>query len=230
MTQAATLTPVPKAGDSAPNRASPVPPTVCPGCGKLEMVELADHRLKCPGCSLVVEAIFFNPVEMLVPQAELALPEYAACINHPQKKATAVCAGTGSFICPLCAVELKGKTYSVQYLDSEAGKQQTDELAPRYLQRPDRKVPGVLLVLLIPYVDAFIFLPFPLWAIYCYVQSAAAFKMRRENRIYAQLVGRGSIISGIVIVSIVLVLWLVMAIAMGFVMYQRLHVGKAVHS
>ena len=89
----------------------------CPGCGSL--LSLAQPgSTRCPRCGWKGEVYTFSPKAVEVSAAETALPDEATCIHHPSKKATAVCAGTGDYICSLCAIEVDGQTYSAQYIDS----------------------------------------------------------------------------------------------------------------
>ena len=96
-------------------------PFSCPGCSNI-LDTVGQVRLRCPICKWVGDVYLFTPKVLDIEPAKLALPDDAACLHHPRKKAVAVCAGTGDYICSLCAVELNGQTYSANYLEG-AGKQ-----------------------------------------------------------------------------------------------------------
>ena len=203
-------------------RILPCPGNQCRG----SLNPAANGTFHCDTCRMQVNAELFNPVTPVIQSPELAMSEDATCVYHPQKKAVTVCQGTGNFICALCAVEVKGKTYSVQYLESNAGKKAADEMISRYLPRPDRVVNNILVALFIPYAGAVVCILFPLWAVYGYLQCGKMAKMRRENVLYHDLVGKGRIITGAILLSIVLTGWLVLAVAMIF--FGHFHGGITV--
>ncbi len=195
--------------------ATPVRLLSCPGnaCRGL-LHQAANGTFHCDTCRLEVNAELFNPIAPAFASPELAMSDDATCVYHPQKKAVTVCQGTGNFICSLCAVEIKGKTYSVQYLENPAGKKVADDWITRYLPRPDRVVSNILVALFIPYADMVVIILFPLWALYGYAQCAKIAKMRRENPLYHDLVGKGRIVIGVVLLSLVLVGWLILAVTL----------------
>src|SRR5580658_2840979 len=91
---------------------------VCPRCGlALAADKPAQPSIACTRCNWTGEAYHFWRLPADVTSAEAALPEDAVCIHHPRKKAVAVCAGTGDYVCSLCAIELNGQTYSAEYLN-----------------------------------------------------------------------------------------------------------------
>lgn len=180
----------------------------CPRCRGGRLIAQSNGEFVCDYHGHVVNVERFHPIAPAVQAAELALPEDATCIYHPQKKAVAVCEGTGNFICALCAAEVKGKTYSVQFLESKAGKKQMEENLSRYLPRPDRVIVNIGVAIFIPYVNALVVLPFPIWAAYGYYQCRQIAKFRRENALYGNVVGGGSVIFGAILISLLLALWI----------------------
>ena len=88
--------------------ATPVTSFECPGCGE-ELAGEQGGRSRCPLCGWQGEAYLFRPLAVKVERAKEALPEDAVCAHHPTKQAVEVCAGTGDYICSLCAVKLEGK-------------------------------------------------------------------------------------------------------------------------
>ena len=193
-------------------RILPCPRDLCRGT----MTPAIGGTFLCDICRLEVKAELFNTIAPVIHAPEIATSEDATCVYHPHKKAVTVCQGTGNFICALCAVEVKGKTYSVQYLESKAGKKAADEMANRYLPRPDRVVTNLFVALFIPYANAVVFILFPLWAVYGYLQCGKMAKMRREDALYHDLIGSARIVTAAVLISIVLVGWLALAAAMLF--------------
>ena len=204
MTQATT--------SSSPPRLIPCPGDQCRG----SLAAAANGTFHCDICRLRANGEIFNPVAPAIHGPELAMSEDATCVYHPQKKAVTVCQGTGNFICALCAVEVRGKTYSVQYLESNAGKKAAEDIIIRHLPRPDRVVNNIFVALFIPYANAVVFILFPLWAVYGYLQCGKMAKMRRENALYHDLVGKGRIATGVILLSLILALWLGLALAMIF--------------
>ncbi len=203
-------------------RMLPCPRDVCRGT----MTPAIGGTFLCDICRLEVRAELFNTIAPVIHSPEIATNEDATCVYHPHKKAVTLCQGTGNFICALCAVEVKGKTYSVQYLESNAGKKAADEITNRYLARPDRVVANILIALFIPYADAVVFILFPLWAVYGYLQCGKMAKMRRENALYHDLIGTGRIVTSAVLISIVLVGWL--GLAVGILFFGHFHSGVSV--
>src|SRR4051812_44560983 len=119
-------------------QALPIDYFVCPGCS-VRLTPETSGATRCPHCKWRGDAYLFAPKPLDVSQAEMALPEDAACLHHPRKKATAVCAGTGDYICALCAVEIEGQTFSAAFLD-KGGKEKAKKAFDRTLPRPDRHV------------------------------------------------------------------------------------------
>lgn len=200
----------------------------CPGAScRGNMVLAVNDKVYCDTCRLQANAELFDPITPVIHSPELAMSEDALCVYHPNKKATTVCQGTGNFICALCAVEVKGKSYSVQYLESKAGKKAAEEIVSHFLPRPDRVVNNILIALFIPYADAVVFILFPLWAVYGYFQCGKMAKMRREDALYHELIGRGRIVTAAVLISVVLAGWLALAVTMFF--FGRFHGSVTVY-
>jgi hypothetical protein len=196
----------------------------CPSC-LTTLSSLAQGDTSCPRCGWKGEVFTFSPSELQIEAAEAALPDEATCINHPSKKATTVCAGTGDYICSLCAIEVKGQTYSAQYIDTTGA----DNLKAAFKQtysRPDRRINLFLISVLIPGVN-YVTVPFAfLWIPYCFVLYRRAMKMRREDPLFEQLMGT----SYVVIIPILLVLfaigWLVGAVSLIYVFTTGMHHGR----
>lgn len=185
------------------------------------MVAAANATFHCIRCRMQVSAELFNPVAPVIHRPELALSEHATCVYHPQKRAVTVCHGTGNFICALCAVEIKGKTYSAQYLETSAGKKAIDGVAGQFLPRPDRVVRNILVALFIPYINALVLALFPVAAIYGYVQCSKITDLRRQNVLYRELVGKWRIVIDTILLSLVLAGWLLLVLVMVVLILRR---------
>ena len=184
----------------------------CPTCSAM-LSTPAPGATACPRCGWAGEAYLFNPKPITAAAAEMALPDDAACLHHPSKRATAVCAGTGDYICSLCSVEIEGNTYSAQYLDA-GGRAKAAKAFDRKLPRPDRYIYTYLILLFVPYVN-FILIPFTfLWVPHAYILYRRALKERRENPLFARLMSKRDVIVLPTLVSIVAIAWLAGVIAL----------------
>ena len=170
----------------------------CPSCGMPlpATAETLVGRQVCGSCGKACYAGAFDPPPAVeVGQPVPVGPDDVACANHPNFAARHVCAGSGTYICDLCAVTLDGEVLAVQYLDG-AGKQKLDRRAATSLKRPDRLVTGMMAVSLLVF--------FPIWWLLTPVvwwQVAVHRRMLRENADYAEVVPRGS--SGRIVVAAV---------------------------
>ena len=124
--------------------ASAAPVGACPSCGASVPGDGTETR--CAACSWKGRVHRFDPPPpRATDQPRTALPDDVVCANHPTKAATAVCAGTGSYICALCAIEIDGETYSADFLATNAAPSATSRFE-RELKRPDKSQLLVLLV------------------------------------------------------------------------------------
>jgi len=139
-------------------------------------------EFQCPMCRATGEAYLFHPLTLQADESLEAMPEDATCIHHPAKQAVTQCAGTGDYVCALCAVEINGKTYSAQYMNTKAGKKNAAEAFDRYLERPDRAASTMLLLTLLFMILAPITIPA---AIYYYFKSRS---LRKKNPLYARVI------------------------------------------
>ena len=192
--------------------ATPVEVFACPGC-RTPLAPPGPGPTSCPHCQWRGEVYLFNAKALNVVAAETALPEDAACAHHPRKRATAVCAGTGDYICALCAVDLNGQTYSAQYLDA-GGKEKATQAFDRKLARPDVYVYTYLVCIFIPYVN-FVLIPFvPIWVPHAFVLYFRSLRMRRENPLFARLMSGTAVFLIPFLLVLVSVLWIVGLIAL----------------
>jgi hypothetical protein len=168
--------------------------------------------IECGMCRWKGELYVFDPLPVAVEHAEQALPEDSCCIHHPTKKAAAICAGTGDYICTLCAVELNGETYSAAYLDT-AGKEKIGKAFDRYLERPDNTIVTLLICCFIPYVNfvliptAFVWIPY---AVFLYFKCL---RMRRENPLFARVFGKARVVTIPILLGVFSLAWVGVVIA-----------------
>lgn len=149
---------------------------VCPNCGAPAPEDIGDFA-RCRSCGWRGVVYDCHPrVNDLTPAEAAGLLD-AACAHHPGKKAIAVCAGSGDYICSLCRVEMDGRDYSVQYLDREGQSLAARAFAP-LLPRPDRLVCLMLVLSLI--VPMFL----PVGAIAATVFLYRHLRLPRENDLY----------------------------------------------
>jgi len=183
---------------------------VCPNCQEaLEKPTQVDVSCDCGWRGAVY---FFDPLPPEVSQAEVALSEDAVCSNHPNKKAVTICAGTGDYICDLCRVDIKGETYSIQYLDG-GGQAKAQEAFANSLPRPDRVALTCLLISLVIFYTGIVLIPV---ALFYYSRT---FKLRQTNPIYRRLVSGSRLVVIGFILSLFLVLYVIGAGFMGFAVY-----------
>jgi hypothetical protein len=182
----------------------------CPFCGR-QIDAAGDGATRCLSCGWRGEIYFFNPLPIQVEHSEQALAEDATCLHHPTKKAVAVCAGTGDYICALCAVELNGETFSAAYLNT-TGKDQTSKASKafaRYLDRPDSLIISLIVACFIPYVN-FIFAPTSIfWIPYAFYLYAKALRMRRTDPIFRRVMGMGRVITIPILLGLLSLGWIV---------------------
>lgn len=130
----------------------------------------------------------------------MALDDDSACANHPTKKATAICDGTGDYICTLCAVDIGEKTYSTAYID-RVGVNSLDAPIQRHLKRPDRTVSLCFVLCLLIYFLG------PAWVIWSVISFFQMLRYRKTEPIYRQIVGPGDVAVATILVLIPLTGW-----------------------
>jgi hypothetical protein len=191
----------------------------CPGCDAI-LATPAQGTVRCSACQWQGDVFLFWRIPVNSATAESALPEDATCIHHPRKKATATCAGTGDYICSLCAVELNGQVYSAQYLD-KGGKEKLGSSFERYLPRPDSQIGLYLLLSFIPYVNVAA-IPFAfLWIPHGFVLYFRALRLRRENPLYRRLIGVMTVVIYPILLGLFAVGWLAGVVALLYVLTSK---------
>jgi len=186
--------------------ASPTTAFDCPRCGE-RLVPEAEGATSCPSCRWQGEAYLCNPVVAEVEAARAALPDDATCVHHPTKQAVAVCAGSGDYVCSLCAITLDGETYSAQYLN-KVGKKKVEKAFERHLARPDRALALYLVVCLVISLSVPICLPLAI------VSLVKMIRQRRTDPLYRQVVGIGSVIAGVVITALYCAVLVIVVLAL----------------
>lgn len=170
---------------------SSIPTHRCPRCGAA-LDDSPGIPTACPKCRWRGRLYRYNPPPRRAQTSELAFEGQATCAHHPDKQATAICTGTGDYICPLCAVEIDGRVYAAQYID-RVGLKTIDSGAAPELGRPDRMIHSwfvlsVLFVLLSPMFFGL--------SIYSLIRM---FAQRSKDPFYRRLVYRSRVITAVVL-------------------------------
>ncbi len=139
---------------------------------------------RCTVCGMEAVEYVFHPLVREIQRAQLALPDDATCVFHPNKKAVHTCAGTGNFICALCSVPLRDSIYSVQFLDSPPGKAVIGGNFDRYLPRPDRLVATLLTLCVIPPINFMMWMTAVIWFPYGIFQWFVARRQFKTDALY----------------------------------------------
>lgn len=176
----------------------------CPGCRERLEPEF-DGPVACPTCAWRGEVYRFNPLAPRVDEAQEAMPDDAVCVHHPTKRAVAICEGSGSYICSLCAIDLDGKTYSAQYLE-KAGKKKLGSAFVRHLERPDRSLSTALVITLFIFYLAVVTVPFSWYYL------AKVVRLRRTDKLYRRVVGRGQVVAMVIILVLFSIGWVFLLI------------------
>ena len=152
----------------------------CPSCGQRLFVD-SSGPASCPDCRWKGDAYIMRPLREKALLAQEALPDKAVCAHHPTKQAEAVCAGTGDYICMLCAVELDGKIYSAEYLN-RAGRDSLEKNYARYMNRPDQELNMYLVGLIFLWILSPVLIPLAIHKFF------GALKQRKTDKLYARVV------------------------------------------
>jgi phage FluMu protein Com len=192
---------------------------VCPRCGTtLAPADPAETETRCPNCRWVGQVYLFQRMPVNSIAAESALPEDATCMHHPRKIATAICAGTGDYICSLCTIDLNGQTYSADYLNN-GGKETLGKAFSRTLPRPDSQIRLYLVGLfIIPYVDIILAIFAFLWIPHAFMLYSKALRMRREDKLFARVMSKSSVIGLPILLSLVGLGWILCVV--GYIVYR----------
>ena len=164
----------------------------CPGCHAWLPARQTigdEGRIVCSGCGWRGDTFFFSPIPIDVEQAQTALPDEAACVNHPTKKAVHTCAGTGDYICSLCAVEIADQIFSASYVDQH-GETALKTHFDTKLDRPDRLLMLVMLMGLIFSWALIGALAIPIAPFFWWRMA----KRRNHHELYAKLFSQTNII------------------------------------
>ncbi|MFA9479887.1 hypothetical protein ACERK3_16510 [Phycisphaerales bacterium AB-hyl4] len=174
--------------------AAPDRPIHCPRCSAaFDPPPWEQPHAACPNCNWQGEAYAFDPPPMQVDVQQEALPDDATCVHHPTKQAETVCAGTGDYICSLCAIETGGQTYSAAYVN-RVGIESLGEHVRRDLPRPDRVMTTMIVLMFVP----FCWFMAPVALIAAAVYFVKMVQLRRDDPLYRQLVGIGHVVTGAV--------------------------------
>ena len=193
----------------------------CPGCSAV-LDGSSQWAVQCPACRWMGDVYSFSPRVLEVDVATAALPEDATCLHHPRKKAVAVCAGTGDYICSLCSIELNGQTFSAQYLDN-AGKEVAGKAFDKTLARPDSRIVLYMILCFVPYLNV-IFLAFAfVWIPHAVFLFSKMRRMRRENEIYHRVVGTGRMVTLAILLTLFALGWTIGVTCIVFFLWTKRH-------
>lgn len=203
--------------DTPASQSSPTAGIACPGCNAWLPAREAvggHGRIVCSGCGWRGEAHFYDPVPASVEQAQTALPDDATCVNHPTKKAVHICAGTGDYICSLCAVEIANGIFSANYVDTH-GEKALAKHFQKTLPRPDRLLrftAVAAVVLTCMYIGPLLFFLGPLfwWRM---------LRQRKQSELYRRVVSLVDVIVWLIltIVAISFVGFIIFAIVLAII-------------
>ena len=201
----------------------------CPACTQqlpdapTGSLDPAVAAITCRACGWRGAVLTLTPKPRPEPTPEasrVADADDSRCIHHPNKPAVAVCTGTGSYICDLCRVELGGEPYSVQYLDG-GGRAVVEERLSTRLPRPERLIGSLLLGSIFPYTA----LAAPGFCVWGWFLLAKARRLRRENPLYREVVGRGALT--LASISMIVQTVLTVAIVAGIVFLILAVIGRS---
>jgi hypothetical protein len=80
---------------------------------------------RCPVCRTSQKVMLFSAIEKEPEKGELAesvMDDNAACINHPDKAAAALCDGCGAYVCNLCEIEIEDQHLCPVCFNNNSGK------------------------------------------------------------------------------------------------------------
>ncbi|MDH5509731.1 MAG: hypothetical protein OEZ32_05175 [Nitrospinota bacterium] len=167
----------------------------CPSCSERLFTD-SSGPTECPSCGWQGQIHILNALREKTEIAGSATPDMAVCAVHPTKQAIAVCAGTGDYICSLCAVEVDGNIFGADYL-SKAGRKTVAKSFARHLDRPDGAIGfWILLTIFIVFLGP-LFIPL---AIHSYTK---AWKLRKNDAIFKRVCSRVDItVWGLILFSL----------------------------
>ena len=171
--------------------------TACPRCHHSVDERVAGEWLTCDACGWSGRVFWFSPEERTAEVGAAATPDDAVCAHHPGRRAEAVCAGSGAYVCPLCAVELNGQTFDVAYVEA-GGATDLQAALKRELPRPDRHAIQCAFLPIIP-VCWFVG---PLFWIASLALAARHFRLRKTDPLYREVSRHGWVVAGAVVSGI----------------------------
>ena len=129
-------------GVVGPDRLHPPGFTACPRCrASVPEVDGPGASISsCEACGWTGRVEWFTPREGPGTPAGVgaaAVPGDATCLHHPHRRAEAVCARSGAYLCPLCTLHLHGEDLDVAFVEA-GGVPALENEFRRKLQRPDR--------------------------------------------------------------------------------------------
>lgn len=97
----------------------------CEKCSARLLVNELGRFSQCPQCRTRQKVVLFVALEKEQEkglEAEAVLEDNAACINHPDKAAAALCDGCGAYICNLCEIAVEAQHLCPKCFNNNSGK------------------------------------------------------------------------------------------------------------
>lgn len=189
---------------------------VCRDC-RTSLQVAQPGAILCPNCGWKGEFYAFpDAIPLEINQPENALPENAVCLHHPNKKAMHTCSATGDYICALCAIELDGAVYGVEYLNSTAGRQKIREIYKCILKRPDRIILVYFITLIIPIINIATSALAVVWIFHGYSLHRQATKAHETDPLYARAVTKRALRLYFFFLTLALILWVAAVILIAY--------------
>jgi len=205
------------------------PPTItgfrCPGC-KIGLEVGDSERTRCPNCAWRGTVMTFHPIDLKIDGGQAALSDDAACVHHPSKRAEAICAGTGDYICALCSIDHGGQVFSAEYLNT-AGANTAGKAFDRTLDRPDRTVRFYIILCFIPYINVIWYVGWPVWVSLGWMKLLKARRLSKSDPLMARLVGPTQIVLLAILLGVVSLLFLVGSIYLMLFLFDAWSEGFA---
>ncbi|MGC8560322.1 MAG: hypothetical protein ACP5O1_06540 [Phycisphaerae bacterium] len=180
----------------------------CPirGCGQYLIPE--GELFRCSKHKLSYRILDFAPPPEAGEKADNLTDHYAPCTQHPDRPSTAICRGSGNYICPACTVMIDGEPWSSAYLQTPAGQQLLKAKYISVLPRPDRNIPVLFICLILFPLTLIMLITSIIWVPYLAVQLVAMIRLRRRSWIYRALAPRSLLIA----ITVGMGVWMVLGI------------------
>lgn len=181
----------------------------CPKCAVVLELNASGGFTTCPYCNWEGEVHLFEPAAPQIDAPANALPDHAVCTHHPTKRAVEICAGSGDYICSLCAIELEGRVYSADYVN-RVGAGSLGQHFQRHLPRPERGAMALPLLAVLPCL----WWVAPILVVWAAVLCVRAIRQYRTDPLYQRVVSLPVLILAPCAIGLVCLGGLVAAVAL----------------